>query len=353
MAVDPYVPTLYARPVDGLKLILSSTSTKLTTEEIKNVISWGSGLATTGAISDFPYTGTVSNKSAQWHRNLHINLSAYNEYSTKINAPAKSTLHINIPKISMTLNVLNSSGTVVQSQVISYSNFVAANIRVAYSDGSYEHIYDTDFVKHNSNGFSYTYSIKDLPKQVSQVVFCGWVSVGQLFPDLDDTYSIQPVIGGSGLTLSVDYEESALTLLDKIIDWLSNIKDAITNLPQLIADGIKGLFIPNEETMVEIKNSWNTLLEERFGAIYQAGSILTEFAKNFTYKGEKNTIEVPATTFDLGVTDFTFGGWTIQLVHEKFQFLVDLLKGVIGIIFTLFFVGAMKRKYDKIVGAEE
>lgn len=353
MAVDPYVPTLYSREVEGLKAVVSSTSSVSSLANIKKVVSWGSGLATTGVISSFPYTNTVTNNSVAWADGLYVNLSAYNEYTTKINAPVGSTLNISFSKITMSLALKNSSGATVKTKEISYSDFVVSSIRVAYADGSYDLFTDINCVKDASTGFSFSYTYKEVPKEVYQIVFNGWIDVDALFPGYDNTYKVQPTIGGSGMKLTVDIEESTNSLLDKIVGWLSNIKDAITNLPQLIADGIKGLFIPNEETMVEIKNSWDTLLEERFGAIYQAGSILTEFAENFTYKGEKNTIEVPATTFDFGEVDFVFGGWTVELVPQKLEFLVDLLKGVIGITFTLFFVGAMKRKYDKIVGAEE
>lgn len=354
MAVDPYIPTLYAtRGSTGINAIISSSYTNTTLENIKKTVSWGSGLATTGSISSFPYTNTVTNNSIAWSESLFINLSAYNEYTTKINAPVGSTLNMSISQITMKLTLKNSSGAVVETKDITYSDFVCSSLRVAYSDSTYDLFTDVNCAKSAATGFGFSYTYKEVPKEVYQIVFNGWLDIDAIFPGYDSTYKVQPTIGGSNLKLTIDIEESTNSLLDKIVGWLSNIKDAVTNLPQLIADGIKGLFIPDEQTMVEIKESWSQLLEERFGAIYQAGSIITEFAENFTYKGEKNTIEVPATTFDLGVVDFTFGGWTIQLVHEEFKFLVDLLKGVIGIIFTLFFVGAMKRKYDKIVGAEE
>ncbi len=354
MAVDPYVPTLYAtRGSTGLNAIISSSYTNTTLENIKKTVSWGSGLATTGSISSFPYTNTVTNNSIAWSESLFINLSAYNEYTTKINAPVGSTLNMSFSKITMKLTLKNSSGAVVKTKDISYSDFVCSSVRVAYSDGSYDMFTDVNCAKSASTGFGFSYTCKEVPKEVYQIVFNGWLDVDALFPGYDNTYKVQPTIGGASMVLTVDIEESTNSLLDKIVGWLSNIKDAITNLPQLIADGIKGLFIPNEQTMVEIKESWSQLLEERFGAIYQAGDIISEFAENFTYKGEKNTIEVPSTTINLGVVDFTLGGWTVQLVPDKFKFLIDALKGIIGVTFTLFFVITMKRKYDKVMGAEE
>lgn len=350
MAVDPYVPTLYSRQVEGLKAIVSSTSSISSLENIKKAVSWGSGLATTGSISTFPYTNTVTNNSVAWSDGLFVNLSAYNEYTTKINAPVGSTLNISFSKITMSLALKNSSGATVKTKQISYSDFVCSSIRVAYSDGSYDMFTDINCVKSASTGFGFSYTYKEVPKEVYQIVFNGWLDVDVLFPGYDNTYKVQPTIGGSGMVLTVDIEESTNSLLDKIVGWLSNIKDAITNLPQLIADGIKGLFIPNEETMVEIKNSWNTLLEERFGAIYQAGQIISEFAEKFTYKSEKNTIDMPAVSVNLAGSVFSFGGYTVALVPERFAFLVSALKGLISICCTLLFVNALRNKYNKIVG---
>lgn len=353
MAVDPYVPTLYAtRGGTGLNAILSSTYTEGTEANIKKTVAWGSGLATTGSISSFPYTGTVVNKSTPWSQSVYINISAYNEYTTKIDAPAGSTVNFSFSKVVMTLYLKDSTGRILEEKEITYRDFLTSHVRVTYADNSYDVFTDVNCVKDSSVGFGFAYTYKEIPKAITQIMFNGWLDVEALFPNYDSTYKVQPKIGGSNMAFTVDVEESTNSLLDKIVGWLSDIKDSITNIPQMIADGIKGLFIPSEETMVQIKEDWNTLLEERFGAIYQASEIITEFASNFTYKGEQGTIEVPATTFNLGEADFTFGGWTIQLVPDKFNFLVDMLKGILGIVATLFFVGAMKRKYDKIVGSE-
>ena len=75
------------------------------------------------------------------------------------------------------------------------------------------------------------------------------------------------------LKLTVDIEECTNSLLDKIVGWLSNIKDAITNLPQLIADGVKGLFIPNEETIETAKRENITIITCK-KSTYEAATIL-------------------------------------------------------------------------------
>lgn len=67
--------------------------------------------------------------------------------------------------------------------------------------------------------------------------------------------------------------------------WLANIRDnvssgfssavsAVTSLPSKIADAIKGLFVPNDAQMEELKASFNTLLSEKLGFVYQSVSLV-------------------------------------------------------------------------------
>lgn len=65
-------------------------------------------------------------------------------------------------------------------------------------------------------------------------------------------------------------------LLNSIIEWLKSIKagitgivDAITGLPGLIVDGIKGLFVPSQDALQSLKGNYETLFEGKFGFIYQ------------------------------------------------------------------------------------
>lgn len=153
-----------------------------------------------------------------------------------------------------------------------------------------------------------------------------------------------------------------------ILEWLRNIRDGVTGLGDkisnvvnsiielpsriwsFISDGLKELFIPSEDDMVSIKEDWDTLMSERFGAIYEAGSLIVDWANNFTEQSAKNTVNMPSVSVDLAGTEFTFGGYDVELVPERFSFLVDILKGVIDIVCTLAFVNAMKKRYDNVVG---
>lgn len=67
--------------------------------------------------------------------------------------------------------------------------------------------------------------------------------------------------------------------------WLANIRDnvssgfssvvsAVTSLPSKIADAIKGLFVPTDAQMDELKASFNTVLSEKLGFVYQSVSLV-------------------------------------------------------------------------------
>lgn len=160
-----------------------------------------------------------------------------------------------------------------------------------------------------------------------------------------------------------------------IIEWLQNIRDriqsvaqsvanlgstmtnvwnSIKNLPSqiwtYISDGLTSLFIPDEETITGIKEDWDGLMSDRFGAIYDAGSLITDWAGNFQEQSAKDTIQMPSVTVNLAGTPFTFGGYDVKLIPDGFGALVEILKGLLDIVCTLAFVNAMRKRYDSIVG---
>lgn len=64
------------------------------------------------------------------------------------------------------------------------------------------------------------------------------------------------------------------SLLGNISSTVNNVLSSITQLPSKIADAIKGLFVPTDAQMEELKGSFNTLLSEKLGFVYQAGSLV-------------------------------------------------------------------------------
>lgn len=96
---------------------------------------------------------------------------------------------------------------------------------------------------------------------------------------ISDRLTISTSSGGGGGGGGVDDETKGL--LGTIIEWLSGIKDGIVNvamqiahLPGLIADELVGrlrsFFLPSDADLQALKTKYQTLLETRFGFIYQA-----------------------------------------------------------------------------------
>ena len=164
-----------------------------------------------------------------------------------------------------------------------------------------------------------------------------------------------------------------------ILAWIKNIFNNIKNLPATIAlhirgffdtlggkivnlgtsllDGIKGLFVPTEDDIVSIKGKFEQLLEDRFGAVYDSAQIIDDYANAFNSQSQSAMIEsggnslvtFPSITVNLAGTEFAFGGWEVDLVPDKFEPIIEILKLITNIVCTFSFVNAMKRKLEGLL----
>lgn len=145
-----------------------------------------------------------------------------------------------------------------------------------------------------------------------------------------------------------------------ILAWIKNIVNSIKNLPKNIGaffqtvmnnalEQIKGFFIPSETTMIELKSKFESLLADRFGAAYQASDIIDDFANAFTYSETKGHITIPEITVNLVGTEFTFGGWDVDIIPDGFEGLQTTLKLVVNIICTVCFVNALKKRFREVL----
>lgn len=145
--------------------------------------------------------------------------------------------------------------------------------------------------------------------------------------------------GGGGGTLQEQANETQKNIFDKILE-----------LPSKIAEAIKGLFVPSEEDMSEYKDKWDALLADRFGAVYEAGAIITDTLGSLKASEQQGYISVPEVTVKLVDTNFTVGGWDVRIIPEGFEFLQTLLKRFVDILCTVLFVNALRDKYENIMG---
>ena len=141
-------------------------------------------------------------------------------------------------------------------------------------------------------------------------------------------------------------------LLSGIIGWLRNIWNKLTALPGQIADsivsGIKSLFVPDEDSFIAFKDSFSDLLSSRFGAVYESMSIMDSFFDSLKASSTNDTFTIPEVTINVGVP-FKFGGWEVDIVPDKFDFLADACKWLISVAVTFFFVKGMRKRLEEVL----
>lgn len=269
-----------------------------------------------------------------------------------VNIPANCDYSISFNNLFLTFQILEN-GTVKKSVDVRASSVFSDSIRITYADGSQEIIYNPGCVGTSNNLLAVSYRGSSGAQGITQIAFCLTFDVNTIFKNYiteNSTFLVEYGCADLGLEINYEASENEKGLLQSVVEWLQSIKDAIVNLPELIIEKIKGLFIPTEEDMTEIKDNFDLLMQERFGALYEAGSIISEFVDSFTFQGEKRSVAFPMVEIFLAEDLFVFGGWEVDLVPYGFESIIGVLKGLIGIVCTLLFVVMLRNKFNKIVG---
>lgn len=237
------------------------------------------------------------------------------------------------------------------------------NVRVfiKYTDGTTEYL--DDIVYRQSHGeplldVSFTFTPKfDVSYIEYQVVIEEWFDA----PTKVISY-LGERDGDSGFILEIDQQTEEAGLLSGLIEWvkgifnkIGDIFESIKELPskiwEFISEGLKSLFVPSDEFITEFKDNMNGMLSIKLGAVYQVVDITLNSWDRINESDETNMIDFPEVTIPLpDGEEFTFGGQTVSIVPEGFEFLVTSLKTIIGIICTVLFVNGLKRRYDEIMG---
>lgn len=140
------------------------------------------------------------------------------------------------------------------------------------------------------------------------------------------------------------------SLLDTIIGGVSDIIDGIKNLPQMILDGLKGLFVPDVWQIAAYRDKWMDLLSSRFGAVYEAVMLIDEFGQAISEQAAMGVVTFPEVSIDLAGTPWTFGGWDVKVVPDGFGGVIVVLKSAISIVCTMAFVNGLKHRFEGIMG---
>lgn len=235
---------------------------------------------------------------------------------------------------------------------------IPENVRLLlfYTDGSMQYVDNVSFTNKSGNRYVSELSASFFPvKDVSniEIIITNKVPLGTITVFLGESDGTQ-----EGWYLTIDQETKTEGLLSSIIEWVKKIVTGITELPQklwtLISDGLKSLFVPSEDFIVQFKEDMDSMLEQKLGAVYQVVNIMTESWDSITANDVANTINIPSTSISLPENEeFVFGGYDVQIVPNGFDWLVNIIKTVVGIICTVLCINGLRKKYDEVMGVEQ
>lgn len=114
---------------------------------------------------------------------------------------------------------------------------------------------------------------------------------------------------------------------------IGRVIQAVQNLAASILDGLKGLFIPDDDFMDEFKDDMQTLLEVHLGGLYEAEQIMVDSFEQLPNVVAKSEIYIPPVTLNLAGTPFALGDWHVPLkvsgmpavLYEGIAFIIDFL----------------------------
>lgn len=130
---------------------------------------------------------------------------------------------------------------------------------------------------------------------------------------------------------------------------LETLKELPSQIVLNIEESLINLFVPDNQAIIDMQEDWNNLLADRFGALYQVGDLVSDFADAFN-ESEQKTVTLPSVTVPVGADGWTFGGWEIQVVPDGMEVLFTTLKTLVSIVATFLFVNGLKRRFDSLIG---
>lgn len=265
---------------------------------------------------------------------------------------------------------------VFPTEVFFWESLTNLRFNTVNTDGSYSIYYDNIEYKYGSGSRTGNVVSGNITaeKDVKKIKITMGFSVKEkygytAYDSITFTYGATPC----SFTLNVQSEEAGL--LSGLIGWVqnifskinetftelkngfSNVINSLLELPaklwQLISDGLKDLFVPDEQFMTEYSEEWDFLLGQRFGALYDVADIIRDFVGDIQYSDTTNTIYMPNVSLDSVGIPFSFGGYEVQIVPNGFDFIVEVLKKIISAICTFMFITSMRKRYDEIMGVEQ
>lgn len=278
---------------------------------------------------------------------------------------------------SVTLNINNivskaqgyNGSTLVRDSYIVLSRLDSVVVRVTAWDADSNYFSfgsESCSLKNNNDGtYSFSFKLDSAPCDITKIDIEIRYKFQEAFSGGDSTKSwascsrIDHVFGFSSKSMVNLYlnEPDTSGFLKTIIEGIKSIGQSVIELPTKIwdkmSDGLKGLFVPTADDITAIKNDWDNLLSDRFGCLYQVIQLIDNYADSFNSPEQQNTITLPELRLPFGDSDFVFGGKDVQIVPDRFSFMIDIIKTIISIIATCFFVNGLRNKFERLVGGQE
>lgn len=146
-------------------------------------------------------------------------------------------------------------------------------------------------------------------------------------------------------------------LISSIGGFFSDLFGYILELPgkvwNVFETGLKKLFVPSEDYISGFVDDFKEILSDRFGFLYETGELISDAWERISDTGSDGQVTIPKTTVDLAGTDFSFGGWTVDVVPNKFEFLLTIIKALTSAFATVLFINGMKNRFTRLMEGNE
>lgn len=171
---------------------------------------------------------------------------------------------------------------------------------------------------------------------------------------LTEYFDIQLEENQSFTTYEPYGEKICTNKLDDVNNTSKGIWETLKSIPNLILEGIKGLFVPSKEELQSLIDEFKQTMENKLGAIYQVSDMLIDVFRSIFSPTDRNSCitfpEIKDPMFNkliIEQTDYCFDS-----LRTDFDFLFTISDMIISIVCTLAFGNMLYRKYEGFIGGD-
>lgn len=294
--------------------------------------------------------------------------------------PADSEYTFLLENISFRSTVRQDNGEIFTGSWGGYGSFLS--VQYVYSDGTYSDLQwfgaGDDEIAFNKAKDNHSVKLQvNEVKDISRVIISETNQLHTVFT-FTDTYGYVGNVSGFvyPMKLTITEVDKNTGLLEGLLAWVKNIGENVSDsfdvinsgfanigtwfaeLPSKIwsvmENGIKGLFVPDQQYMETYSDKWEQFLLDRLGAVYQVCDITLNSWDAIIHADETNTITFPLVTIPLpDNASFSFGGYEVKIVPDGFSALATAVKTAVGILCTYLFVNGLMKRYEEVMGVKE